>query len=118
MDDEGDEVPEEERPGEGDQKDAEEEEMDVEGENPQAMPEDASQPEGATEDIVDATAQPDLHAGTGQDSGEAGDHAMAEASQGEGGQGPSSSGETGGPEEATEKESAQDVSQEERGQGQ
>ena len=96
--DEEDDIPEEERPGDDDGKEAEEKDVEMDGENPQAMPEDVAQPEGATEDIVDATAQPDLHAGTGQDSGEADDHAMAEANQGEGGQGPSSSGEAGGPE--------------------
>ncbi|TBU59248.1 midasin [Dichomitus squalens] len=119
MDEQGDKAA-EERPGEGDQKDAEEEEMDVEGENPQAMPDDATQPEGATEDIVDATAQPDLHAGTGQDSGEAGDQAMPGAHQGEGDQGPSSSGEAGGPEEPAEKEEGtqEGASQDERAQEQ
>ncbi|KAI0373653.1 midasin [Pilatotrama ljubarskyi] len=113
MGDEGDEGgedgegPEEEKPGEGVDEGAEEEDaMDVE-DNPQAMPEDAAQSENVTEDIVDgATAQPDLHAGAGQDSGEAGDQAMAEANQGQGGKGASSSGEAGGAEEPEERESA------------
>ncbi|KAI1794980.1 midasin [Ganoderma leucocontextum] len=120
MDEEVDEPPEEERLGEGDGRDAEEEDVEMEGENPQATQEDAAQPEGATEDMVDATAQPDLHAGTGQDSGEAGDHAMAEANQGEGGQGPSSSGDAGGPEEPSEKEEGaqEGTSQEQRAQEQ
>ncbi|KAI0357543.1 midasin [Trametes cingulata] len=113
--------PEEEKPGEGVDDGAEEDDtMDVE-DNPQAVPEDAAQPENVTEDIVDgATAQPDLHAGAGQDSGEAGDQAMAEANQGQGGKGPSSSGEAGGPEEPEERESAaQDAeAQQERSQEQ
>ena len=84
------------------EEEGEEDEMDVEGDTPQAIQEDAAQPEGATQDMVDATAQPDLHAGTGQDSGEAGDRAMAEADQGEGGQGPSSSGDAGGEDQPTD----------------
>lgn len=84
--------------------DAEEEDgMDTEGDNPHAMQEDAAQA-GPTDDIVDdATAQPDLHAGTGQDSGQTGDQTMAEANQGESVQG-ASAGEYSGPEEATERE--------------
>ncbi|KAI0328990.1 midasin [Cubamyces sp. BRFM 1775] len=122
--DEGDESegPEEEKPGEGVDEGADEEDaMDVE-DNPQALPEDAAQPENMAEDIVDgATAQPDLHAGSGQDSGEAGDQAMADANEGDGGQGPSSSGEAGGPEERSEEQesNAQDtITQEERPQEQ
>ncbi|KAM5539433.1 hypothetical protein V8D89_006885 [Ganoderma adspersum] len=120
MDEEGDDAPEEERPGDDNAKDAEEEDVEMEGENPQAMQEGAAQPEGTTEDMVDTTAQPDLHAGTGQDSGEAGDQATAEANEGEGGQGPSSSGEAGGAEETGEEEkSAQEgTSQEQRTQEQ
>ncbi|KAI0667730.1 midasin [Trametes maxima] len=103
--------PEENKPGEGMDEDAEEDDtMDVE-DNPQAIPEDATQPENNIEDIVDGVvAQPDLHAGAGQDSGEAGDQAMADANQGEGGNGPSSSGEVGGLEETEERDgSTQDV---------
>ncbi|KAL1950443.1 hypothetical protein VTO73DRAFT_5567 [Trametes versicolor] len=98
--------PEEEKPGEGVDEGAEEDDtMDVE-DNPQAVPEDVPQPENSTEDTVDgATAQPDLHAGTGQDSGDAGEQAMADANEGQGSKGPSSSGETGGQEEIDEKES-------------
>ncbi|KAI0769070.1 midasin [Trametes elegans] len=86
--------PEEEKPGEGVDEGAEEDDtMDVE-DNPQTVAEDAAQPENVTEDLVDgATAQPDLHAGAGQDSGEAGDQAMTDVSQGAGGQGPSSAGQ-------------------------
>ncbi|KAH9891844.1 midasin [Cubamyces lactineus] len=120
-DEDGDEGegPEEEKPGEGVDEGADDEDaMDVEA-NPQALPEDAAQPENMTEDIVDgATAQPDLHAGSGQDSGETGDQAMADANQGEGGQGPSSSGHAGGPQERPEEResNAQDVTTEERAQ--
>ncbi|KAI0631943.1 midasin [Trametes polyzona] len=112
---------EEEKPGEGVDEGAEEDDaMDVE-DNPTEVPEDAAQPENVSEDIVDgATAQPDLHAGAGQDSGEVGDQAMADTTQGQGGKGASSSGETGGQEESEERESAaQDGSaQEERAQEQ
>ncbi|KAI9068715.1 midasin [Trametes sanguinea] len=114
--------PEEEKPGEGVDEGAEEDDaMDVE-DNPQAVPEDAAQPENVSEDIIDgATAQPDLHAGTGQDSGDAGDQGMAEAEQGQGGQGPSSAGKAGGPEEEAqegEKSSEDSAAQEERPQEQ
>ncbi len=108
---------EEERPGEDMTQDAAEEDMmDTEGDNPQAIPEDGAQTDGPTEDMVDATAAPDLQAGTGQDSGQAGDQAMAEFNSGDGGQGPSSSGETAGPEEPAEREEGQQdtSSQEER----
>ncbi|RPD62626.1 midasin [Lentinus tigrinus ALCF2SS1-7] len=99
---------EEERPGEDMEQDAEEEDvMDTEGDNPQAVPEDGAQPDGPTEDMVDATAAPDLHACAGQDSGQSGDQAMADANQGAGGQGPSSSGEAGGPEEPAAREEGQ-----------
>ncbi|CDO69902.1 hypothetical protein BN946_scf184884.g61 [Trametes cinnabarina] len=113
---------EEEKPGEGIDEGAEEDDaMDVE-ENPQALPEDGAQPENISEDVVDgATAQADLHAGTGQDSGEAGDQAMADSNQGQGGQGPSSAGEAGGPEEETqegEKLTQDSAAQEERPQEQ
>ena len=115
MDEEGDDAPEDARPGDNDANDAEDEDVEMEGDNPQTIQEDAAQPEGVTEDMVDATAQPDLHAGTGQDSGEAGDHAMSEANEGEGGQGPSSSGQAGGPEETGEKEeSAQEGTSQEQ----
>ncbi|RDX53520.1 midasin [Lentinus brumalis] len=106
-----------ERPGEDMTQDAAEEDMmDTEGDNPQAIPEDGAQTDGPAEDMVDATAAPDLQAGTGQDSGQAGDQAMADANQGDGGQGPSSSGETAGPEEPAEHEEGQGdtSSQEER----
>ena len=78
--------------------------MDVDPGNQQVIPDDQSQAEGGPEDTVEgATAQPDLHAGTGQDSGEAGDQAMTDAS-GEGGQGPSKPGDTGAAEESEERE--------------
>ncbi|KAI8971187.1 midasin [Trametes punicea] len=93
--------PEEDKPGEG-VDEGEEGTLDVE-DNSQALPEVA--PENVAEDMVDgATAQPDLHAGTGQDSGEAGHQAVAEANQGQGDQGPSSAGEARGPEEPKELE--------------
>lgn len=96
---------EEERPGEDMAQEAEEEDMmDTEGDKPQAISEDGAQPDGPTEDMVDATAAPDLQAGTGQDSGQAGDQAMSDANQGDGGQGSSSSGETA---EAAEREEGQ-----------
>lgn len=111
MDDEDgpeDEAHEEEKPGSTMDEDGEDEDgMDVDADNPQAVQEDTLQPEGAPEDVIDgATAQPDLHAGAGQDSGEAGDQAMADANQGEGGQGQSASGEVGGAEESAEREQA------------
>ena len=107
MDDEEGGGEEEERPGEDMEQDAEEEDvMDTEGDNPQAMPEDSAHPDGLTEDMIDSTAAPDLHAGAGQDSGEAGDQAMADANLGAGGEGPSS-GEAGAPEEAVEREEGQ-----------
>ncbi|OSD02514.1 midasin [Trametes coccinea BRFM310] len=113
--------PEEERPGEGVDEGAEEDDaMDME-DNPQAVPEEAPQPENVSEDIVDgATAQPDLHAGIGQDSGEAGDQAMADAEQGQGAQGPSSAGKAGGPEEEAQEgeKSSEDAAQEQRPQEQ
>ncbi|KAI0822070.1 midasin [Trametes gibbosa] len=99
--------PEEEKPGDGVDDGAEEDDaMDVE-ENPTAVPENAAQPENGSEDIVDgATAQPDLHAGAGQDSGETGDQAMADTNQGQGSKGSAASGEAGGEEESEEREAA------------
>ncbi|KAH9924312.1 midasin [Epithele typhae] len=91
---EGDEE-DEARPGDDVSEEAEDG-MVIDPDNPQVAPDDQPPPEGVTEDIVDgATAQPDLHAGSGQDSGEQGEQAVADATQGEGGQGPSSSGEAG-----------------------
>ncbi|KAH9851719.1 midasin [Lenzites betulinus] len=109
--------PEEEKPGEGVDEGAEEDDaMDVE-ENPTVVPEGAPEPENVSEDVVDgATAQRDLHAGAGQDSGESGDQAMADTNQGQGSKGSAASGEAGGQEESDERdEAAQDATaQEER----
>ena len=99
----------EERPGEEIVDEADEDDdMDVDTDVPPTAQEDAPLPDGQSEEPVDgATAQPDLHAGAGQDSGEAGDQAMADSTQGEGGQGLSTSSKDGGVEEFAEREQYQ-----------
>ncbi|KAI0754666.1 midasin [Daedaleopsis nitida] len=100
----GDESGSEERSADDSMQDAgEEDSMEMEGDEPQMMQEDGAQSEGPMENAAEtAMAQPDLHAGVGQDSEQAGGRAMPEADHGDGSVGPLSSRETGGNEGAPE----------------